>query len=106
MLTFDDKVGRGVENPQKPAYVIHGCSLTISTKLIIDYACINLRIRDYSKQTLLRTEIITLSSKRMLVLDVLYKARGKRRNFQNRDGGNGRGAEGEGVSPPRFCQIS
>ena len=27
MLTFDDKGGWGVKNPQKPAYVIHGCSL-------------------------------------------------------------------------------
>ena len=27
MLTFDDKGGGGVKKPQKPAYVIHGCSL-------------------------------------------------------------------------------
>ena len=28
MLTFDDKGGGGVKKPQKPAYVIHGCSLS------------------------------------------------------------------------------
>ena len=28
MLTFDDKGDGGVKKPQKPAYVIHGCSLT------------------------------------------------------------------------------
>ena len=27
MLTFDDKGGWGGQKPQKPAYVIHGCSL-------------------------------------------------------------------------------
>ena len=27
MLTFDDKGGGGVKKSQKPAYVIHGCSL-------------------------------------------------------------------------------
>ena len=40
--------------------------INISTHLIIYCTCIILKIRAYSKRTFLQTEMITLSSKRML----------------------------------------